>query len=99
VSDMDALPIFLRMIGAFLAAFPAIALWSRTREAPWVLVVLGILFLFVDAFVATLELIGLVSYDLPILPGFPLLESVLSLLPFLFFAAAFLVYLLRNRRY
>jgi hypothetical protein len=33
MSDWEAVPVFVRMICAFFAAFPAIALWSKTRDA------------------------------------------------------------------
>jgi hypothetical protein len=52
MSDWEAVPVFVRMICAFFAAFPAIALWSKTRDAAWVFMVLGALFLFIDALYA-----------------------------------------------
>jgi hypothetical protein len=87
------------MVCSFIAAFPAIAIWSRTRDAAWMLVVLGAIFFFIDALYSTLVLIGLSTYELPFLQNLPLLQSILSGLPYLFLALGFLVFLIRNRRY
>lgn len=99
MNDYEAIPVIVRMVCSFLAAFPAISLWSRTRDAAWMLVVLGAIFFFIDALYATLVLIGLASYSLPVLQDFPLLKSLLSGLPFILLASGFLVFLIRNRRY
>jgi len=99
MNEIEAVPIFVRMVCSFLAAFPAIALWSRTRDAAWMLVVLGAIFFFVEALYATLVLIGLASYEVLIWNGHPLLESLLSGLPPMLLAAGFLVFIIRNRRY
>lgn len=99
MNNIEAIPVFVRMVCSFLAAFPAIALWSRTRDASWMLVVLGAMFFFIDALYATLVLIGLASYELLVWQGFPLLKSLLSGLPSILLAAGFLVFLIRNRRY
>ena len=99
MNDYEAIPVIVRMICAFLAAFPAITLWSRTRDAAWMLVVLGAIFFFIDALYSTLVLIGLATYNLPVLPDFPLLKSLLTGLPYLLMASGFLVFIIYNRRY
>ena len=99
MTDLEAIPVIVRMVCSFLAAFPAIALWSRTRDAAWMLVVLGAIFFFIDGLYATLVLIGLASYNLLVWQGFPLLKSVLSGLPSILLAAGFLEFLIQNRRY
>jgi hypothetical protein len=99
MNDWDAVPVFVRMICAFFAAFPAIALWSKTRDAAWVFMVLGALFLFIDALYSTLVMIGLATYELSFVPGIPVLKSALTGLPAILFGVGFLVFLFRNRRY
>jgi hypothetical protein len=99
MNDFEAIPVIVRMVCSFIAAFPAIAIWSRTRDAAWMLVVLGAIFFFIDALYSTLVLIGLSTYELPFLQNLPLLQSILSGLPYLFLALGFLVFLIRNRRY
>ena len=99
MTDSEVIPVFVRMICSFLAAFPAVALWSRTRDAAWMMVVLGALFLFVDALFSVLTMVGLVSYSLSFDGGRPLLQSVLAGLPGLFFSIGCLIFLAKNRRY
>ena len=99
MNDFEAIPVIVRMVCSFLAAFPAIAIWSRTRDAAWMLVVLGSIFFFIDALYATLVLIGLAAYRLPFLQEYPLLKSLLSGIPYILLASGFLVFLIRNRRY
>jgi len=99
MNDFEVIPVIVRMICSFLAAFTAIALWSRTRDAAWMLVVLGAIFFFIDALYATLVIIGITTYTLPIWQEFPLLKSLLSGLPYLLLTSGFLVFLIRNRRY
>ncbi|MCG8452867.1 MAG: hypothetical protein MI717_06780 [Spirochaetales bacterium] len=99
MNDREVFPLLIRLICTFIAAFPAVALWSRTRSASWIFVVLGALLAFVDALYAVLVAVGFVTYSLPILTNFPLLESVLAGGPFLFLALGFFFYLGQNRRY
>lgn len=99
MTEYEAIPVLVRMVCSFLAAFMAIALWSKTRDAAWMLVVLGAVFFFIDSLYATLVLIGLTSYEFLVWQGFPLLKSVLTGLPPLLMAAGFLVFLIHNRRY
>ena len=99
MSETGTIPLFVRLVCSFLAAFPAIAIWSRSRDAEWVLMALGAVLFFVDALYATLVNIGIATYERPWAAGFPLLQSLLTGMPVLFFAAGFMVFLLRNRRY
>lgn len=99
MSDMEAIPVLVRMVFSFFAAFAAIALWSKSRDAAWMLVVLGAIFYFIDAFYATLVIIGITSYSLTFAGDIPLLESILAGLPPFFLTVGFLVFLIRNRRY
>ena len=98
MTDNEAIPIFIRLVCSFLAAFPAVALWSKTRDASWMLMVFGALLYFVEALYSALVMIGLVTYRLPFAEDIPLLKSFLAGLPSLLLAAGFLTYLLRDRR-
>lgn len=91
--------VLVRMLCSFLAAFPAIALWSRTRSAAWMLVILGSVFFFLDSLYAALVFVGLTSYDVLTWRGYSVLEYLFAGLPSLLTAAGFIVFLIRNRRY
>lgn len=95
----EAIPVFFRLFFAFLAAFPAIALWSKVRDAAWMCMVLAALFAFIDAVYALLVMIGLATYSLPFLSAFPLLKTLLGIFPSLFLAMGFLSFLNHRRRY
>ncbi len=99
MTAVEAVPVFVRLLMAFFAAFFGIGLWSKTRDAAWMLVVLGTIFLFIDSLFATLVMLGLAGYNRPTVYGVPVLEPVLAALPPLFIAAGILVFLVRNRRY
>jgi hypothetical protein len=85
------------VLGA-VATFLAILVWSRTREAAWVLVVAGVLATYVGIVYNTLELFGIISPQAFTVSGLPLGTLVVQNLPVLFFVAAFAVFLLRRRR-
>ena len=95
----EVVPILVRMGFSFIAAFGAIAVWSKSRDGAWVFMVLGAIFYFVDALYQTLVIIGVATYRLPFGGEFPLLESVLTGLPPFFLAVGFLVFLVHHRRY
>ena len=99
MSITEVVPILVRMGLSFIAAFGAIAVWSKSRDSAWVFMVLGAIFYFVDAMYETLVIIGIATYRLPFGGEFPLLESVLTGLPPFFLAVGFLVFLLHHRRY
>lgn len=93
------LSLMIRLTAAFIAAFPAIALWSRTRDPAWMLVVLGTLFLFADSLFFALVSLGVASYD-RLLPGdLSLVRILMAVLPYFLLAAGFVVFLVRKRRY
>ncbi len=98
MTDNEIIPVLIRLVCSFLAAFPAIALWSKTRDASWMLMVFGSLLYFVDSLYSVLVMIGLVTYYLPFAEEFPLLESLLAGIPSLLLAAGFLIFLIKNRR-
>ncbi len=99
MSNAEVFPVLIRVVFSFLAAFGAIAAWSKTRDAAWVFMVLGAIFFFVDSLYETLVIVGVVSYSLPVAEGFPLLESVLTGLPPLFLSLGFFAFLIDHRRY
>ena len=99
MNDMEVIPVLVKMIFSFFAAFGAIALWSKSRDAAWVLAVLSAIFYFIEALFSTLVILGVATYQLPFMQNIPLLESVLAGLPPFFLSVAFLVFLIRNRRY
>lgn len=97
--DWDTLPLIIRLVFSFLAAFPAVAIWSRSRDAAWILLVLAAIFFFIDTLFQTLVLVGIATYTLPWLSDIPLLKSILTGLPLFFLSLGFLVHIFRDNRY
>jgi len=97
--DIEAIPILVRLICSFAAAFPAIAIWRKTRNGAWVMVVLGAIFFFIDSLYSTLVLIGVASYSLAFLGDTPVLQLILAGIPHLFMASGFAFFLISHRRY
>lgn len=84
------------VIGA-LATFLAILLWSRTRDAAWMLIVIGTIAHYGALVFGGLEILGLVSLDGLIVSGVPLGRVLISSAPMLFFICAFVIMVVRNR--
>ncbi len=86
-------------LAAFLAAFLAIWLWSRTREASWMFMITAALFYFGLLMLKILSRFGILPFDLSDQVALPLWYGLLKLLPPLLAALAFGVCIRENRRY
>jgi len=86
-----------RLLVVAVAAFLAIILWSRTRDLAWMLMVIGTVASYADILFDLLVKFGLLD-EAGFSPfGIPLGQILFSNLPYLFFAAAFIVMILRKR--
>ena len=89
--------VFSKLILGAMATFLAILVWSRTREAAWVLVVAAVLASYAGIVYSALRLFGIVLEDPLVVSGLPVLELVVQNLPMLLFAGAFVVLLVSRR--
>ncbi|HPE37052.1 MAG TPA: hypothetical protein PK625_07875 [Spirochaetales bacterium] len=78
-----------------LATFLAIVVWARTRDAAWMLVVVGIVAGYADILHTLLGEFGLAPDRAK--GVFPVLALILPNLPWLFFSIAFAVMIRRKR--
>jgi hypothetical protein len=83
-------------VGA-LGTFFAILLWSQTRDAAWVLVIIGTLVAYAEIVYTTLEAFGILSAEHFNISGIPVLRLVLANLPMLLLTCAFIVVIARRR--
>ncbi len=83
-------------VGA-IGTFFAILLWSQTRDAAWVLVIIGTLVAYAEVVYGTLLGFGIVSAEYFSLSGVPVLRLALANLPMLLLAGAFIVVIARRR--
>ena len=97
--DMDlgqVIYILSRLVLGAVASFLAILVWSRTRDAVWMLLVIGVITAYVETVYDILKLFGIVAEDLLVMGSIPLISIILSSLPTVFFIAAFVVMLSRK---
>jgi len=93
----DFVLVFSKLVLGATATFLAIMVWSRTREAAWVLVVSAVIASYAGIVYSALKLFGIVSEDPLIVADIPIVELVIQSLPMLLFLAAFVVFLLTRR--
>ncbi|MFO7782078.1 MAG: hypothetical protein R6W94_10680 [Spirochaetia bacterium] len=88
--------ILSRLIFGAIATFLAIVLWSRTRDAAWMLIVIGTIVGYGEVLFTTLESFGMVSLTALNIQGVSVFELVLANLPTVFFILAFSVMIARK---
>jgi len=80
-----------------VATFLSIVLWSMTRDTAWMLIIMGTILKYGEIIYSTFGIFGLVPGDVMVVPGILSVETVLVNLPLVFYLAAFLVMIRRNR--
>lgn len=89
--------VLTKLILGAVATFLAILVWSRTREASWVLVVGGVIAAYAGIVYAALRTFGILAEDALLVSGIPVAELIAQNLPTLLFIGGFAVYLVRRR--
>ena len=89
--------ILSRLILGATASFLAIMLWSRIRDAAWILVIIGTIIAYAETVYSILTVLGIGSESIT-LGSMSLLSIVLPCLSTLFFIAAFAVMVARKYR-
>ncbi|MDR1388699.1 MAG: hypothetical protein LBJ31_01805 [Treponema sp.] len=93
----EVLFIVSRLSTGALAAFFAIIVWSRTRDAAWMLMVIGTIAAYIETVYSILELFGITGSDISI-GSVPLAAILLPNIRTGFFIAAFAVMVVRKLR-
>lgn len=89
-----------RLFFGALASFFAVVLWSKTRDAAWMLVVMGTIAAYIEIVYSVLDLAGVTETGGIGGASRPLAAIVLSNLPVFFFIGGFIVMVVRKiRRY
>ena len=87
-----------RLVLGAAASFLAIMLWSRIRDAAWILVIIGTIVAYVETVYSILTVMGIGGEHI-MLGSMPLLSVILPCLSTLFFIAAFAVMVARKYRH
>jgi hypothetical protein len=96
ISDPDLVELVVRLAVGAIATFGAILLWARTRDAAWMLVIIGTIIRYGEIMYTTFTLFGILS-DGKLLFGLPLVRILLTNLPPLFYFFGFVAALSKTR--
>ena len=85
----EIISVYSRLILGAAAAFLAIMLWAKKRDAPWALIVAGTITAYAEVMYSVMQLWGFGAV--------PLVALLLPALRMIFFTAAFLVMVVRRK--
>lgn len=88
----------LRLGLGAVTTFLAIMLWSHTRESAWMLVILGIIFIYGSILYETLSAFGILPGSVSLFGGPVTVELLLENIPLLLFSGGFVVMIVNSRR-
>lgn len=89
----------IKLVFGFVAAIISILLWSKTRDGAWLLMVLGVVFLYIETLFDVLNAFGFIFYDSFKLAGIEILPLFFETLPFVFFSIGMFLFLFRIRKF
>jgi hypothetical protein len=87
-----------RLVLGALTSFFAIMLWSKTRDAAWMLMVIGAIAAYVEIVYSILEILGVTEGNFLLIGSIPAASIILPCLPMIFFICAFAVMVFRKYR-
>jgi len=90
--------ILCRLVFGAISSFLAILLWSRTRDAAWIFVIISAIMAYVEVIYSILNLLGVISENILSENALLIISILLSCMPTLFIIAAFSVMTLRKYR-
>ncbi|MGI5173791.1 hypothetical protein H0R92_09340 [Treponema sp. OMZ 840] len=96
----DMVLYIIKLVLGGIAAFLAIMLWSKTRDAAWIALVAGTLIAYAGIVYDVLSVFGINAFHNNAgieIGGVPLASVIFSFFPQLFYIAAFLIALIRKR--
>ena len=90
--------IFSQLILGAIAAFLAILLWPRIRDAAWMLIIFGSIVAYIETVYSILKTFGISADDFLVVASVPVISFVLPTLRTLFFIVAFAIMVFRLSR-
>jgi presenilin-like A22 family membrane protease len=90
--------IICRLVLGAISAFLAILLWSRTRDAAWIFVIISAIISYAEIVYSLLNLLGIISKNIISENAVSIISISLSCMPTVFIIAAFTVMALRKYR-
>lgn len=93
----DILLSIIQLAAGGIVAFLAILLMSKTRDASWICMVCGFLFSYAATIYQIMIKLGILAEPSIVLFGIPVTSLICVLLPNLFFIAAFILMIIKNK--
>ncbi len=87
----------IKLVLGGIAAFLAIMLWSKTRDAAWISLVAGAVTSYAGIVFEMLVKLGIIVPGGIAVAGIPLATLLFTIIPSLFFILAFILMLIRSR--
>jgi len=87
-----------QLIFGALAAFMAILLWPKIRDAAWMLIIFGTIVAYIETVYFVLERFGITGNEFLVFGSVPLISLVLPVIRMSFFIAAFVIMVYRQSR-
>jgi hypothetical protein len=87
----------IKLVLGGIAAFFAILLWSKTRDAAWMSLVAGVVTNYAALVYSLLVDFGIVLEGSVKVAGIPLITLCFTVIPYIFFILAFILFLIRNK--
>ena len=93
MSAVDFWLIAAELIVFGAASFLAIMVWGRTREVPWLFIVIGVLSLYAGTILHTLDLLGAVNLDPYLYNSFCPVRTLIHVFPGIAFSLGFIQFI------
>jgi orotate phosphoribosyltransferase-like protein len=87
----------IKLVLGGIAAFLAVMLWSKTRDAAWISLVAGAVTSYAGIVFEMLVKIGIIVPGGIAIAGIPLATMMFTVIPELFFILAFILMIARNK--
>jgi len=74
-------------------------LWSKIRDVPWMLMVIGTIAAYAETVYSILNKLGITEGFEPVIGSVPVAAIILPNLPTIFYSIAFLIMIIRKTRF
>lgn len=97
LANTQAILFIIKLVFGGFAAFFAIILWSKTRDAAWMAIVAGAITSYAGIVYEMMKLLGIVVLEGVMILDIPLATLLFTTIPYVFFITGFLIMIFRNR--
>ncbi len=99
MTNQMVVTVAIKLLVGLFAALSSLLLWSKTRDAAWLTMVIGVVFLYLETLLEILDLFGFIIYKSYTFLGIELLPLLFGTLPFICFGSGMVIFLFRIRKF